>query len=241
MKLSARKTREFLYTRVEPQLKRDKGAYTPPFQVQFHQALSQSYLSHCSALPEGDLVNGIVVGVLHRYHFKGFIFPLLRIFFIITWEFAMIEKPWVIPTLKKRRTIKKWWQKKTEAADQVNANFRIILPFLRIYDRLENVSSKHLEILFIHRQKSVTITGITSHSTTLLKFYLLLVREQLSLCAHSGTTKTGTYQQSTKQSELEWHYWFTSQKPLKLSRMKGIQCPRDGRFQRERVWHHAIP
>lgn len=65
---------------------------------------------------------------------------------------------------------------------------------------LENATSKHLEILLIHRQKSVMITGITRHSTAMLKFYLLLVREQLSLCAHSGTTKKGTYWKSTKQS-----------------------------------------
>lgn len=105
--------------------------------------------------------------------------------------------------------------------------------FLKIYDRLESATSKHLEILFIHRQKSVTITGITRHSTTMLKFYLLL-----SLCAHSGTTKKGTYRKWTKQSASEWHYWFTSQKSLKLSRMKGIWCPKDDRFQRERMSHH---
>lgn len=231
--------RKFMDTRVEPQLKRGKGAYTPPFQVKFHQALSQSYLLHYSVLPEGDSVNGILLSVLHRNHFKGFILPLLRVLSVIMWEFAVIEKPWVVPTLKKRRTIRKWWQKKTEATDHENANFRIILPFLRTCDMLESATSKHLETLFIHRQKSVMISGIKSHSTTMLKFYLLLVREHLSLCAHSGTTKKGTYWVFTKQSKSEWHYWYTSQKPVKLSRMKGIGCPRDDRFQRERMSHHA--
>jgi len=68
-------------------------------------------------LPEGDLVDGIVVGVLNRNHFKGFIFPVFRVFLVIVWEFTMIEEPWVIPTLKKKVITKKWWQKNTEAAD----------------------------------------------------------------------------------------------------------------------------
>ena len=81
------------------------------------------------------------------------------------------------------------------------------LPFLRIYYRLENVASKHLEILFTHREKkSIMITGITSHPTNMLRFYLLLVREQLSLCAHSGITKKRTYWKFTEQPELERHY-----------------------------------
>lgn len=35
----------------------------------------------------------------------------------------------------------------------------------------------------------MVITGITSQPTDTLKFYLLFVREQLSLSAHSGITK----------------------------------------------------
>lgn len=208
-------------------------------------SISSSFITKLSVtlqyLPEGDLVDGIVVCVLNRNHLKGFILPVFRVVLVIIWEFTMIEEPWVIPTLKKRMMVKKWWQKNTEAANQVNILFRIILPILRIYDRLENVTSKQLEILFTHREKSIMIAGITSHPANMLRFCLLLVREQLRLCAHSGITKKHAYWKFTEQPELEWHYWFTSQTPLKLSSMKGIPCPRDGRFQiTSFLWHPDI-